>query len=562
MRRIQNELKQSRFAPTLFLTPLIQRANHLENRSSESKDMESCERIKRQVALRVDWRVPSRYLLPIVVLFLLFLVSTGRAQAQANCNGVSDDPQGTVTWVPQWCQEFNTATGSPDTTVWSFDLGNGSFGNKEVETYCGPPGYSGNPSNCPTTFSTSTSNAYLDGNGHLVIRVINNSGTWFSARMKTQGLQNFQYGRIESSIQLPDTTNQGLWPAFWSLGSNIATVPWPACGEVDFMENWSPQVNNGPGPTGNKTTLHTTATAGNGTGALYSFPPGQQADTNYHTYGTIWSANMMQFYVDDPTKPFLIKTPSDLFSADTWPFNAQLFLILNVAVGGTLGGSTTNTPSPDQMLVDYVRQYQPSAAVSAPVMETPTAISVKAGAVTDNVSTFAPTLASGTGYVYFSCSTNAPKASCAITTSDPLNTYVVNSNAGGPERVTVTVMTTVNAATSSFIPTNLPFNPKMPICFLISFAGILGLMVMAHAQRSRRNPWLLNCAVIAGLLLMGAGTPSCGGGGNNAPTTTPGNNGTSPGTYSVTVYAFTESNASDGSNSHADASVAIPLTVN
>jgi beta-glucanase (GH16 family) len=130
-------------------------------------------------------------------------------------------------------------------------------------------------------------------------------GTWFSARMKTQGLQNFQYGRIESSIQLPDTTNQGLWPAFWSLGSNIATVKWPACGEVDFMENWSPQVNNGPGPAANKTTLHTIATAGNGTGALYSFPPGQQADTNYHTYGTIWSANMMQFYVDDPSKPFL-----------------------------------------------------------------------------------------------------------------------------------------------------------------------------------------------------------------------------------------------------------------
>jgi hypothetical protein len=197
--------------------------------------------------------VPSRYLLPVIV---LFLACTGQAHAQANCTGVSNDPQGAVTWVPQWCQEFNAATGSPDTTVWSFDLGNGGFGNKEVETYCGPPGYSGNPSNCPTTFSTSTSNAYLDGNGHLVIQVINNSGTWFSARMKTQGLQNFQYGRIESSIQLPDTTNQGLWPAFWSLGSNIATVPWPGCGEVDFMENWSPQVNNGPGPAANKTTLH------------------------------------------------------------------------------------------------------------------------------------------------------------------------------------------------------------------------------------------------------------------------------------------------------------------
>jgi beta-glucanase (GH16 family) len=466
-----------------------------------------------------------------------------------------------VTWVPQWCEEFSGTVGSPDTTVWSFDLGNAGFGNKEVETYCGPPGYSGNPSNCPTTFSTSTSTAYLDGNGHLVIQVMNNSGTWFSARMKTQGLQNFQYGRIESSIQLPDTTNQGLWPAFWSLGSNIATVPWPACGEVDFMENWSPQVNNGPGPAANKTTLHTTATGGIGTGGLYSFPPGQQADTSYHTYGTIWSANMMQFYVDDPAKPFLIKTPGDLSSADTWPFNAQIFLLLNVAVGGTLGGSPANTPSPDQMLVDYVRQYQPSVPVSAPAMGTPSPISVKAGAVIGNASTLTPTLAPGTGYVYFSCATNAPKANCAITTTDPLNTYVVNSSAGAPENVTVTVTTTTNAA-ATFVPSSPLFTPKVPTWLPIAIVGLLGLIAMAHVQRSRRNAWILDCTLIGALLLMGAGTPSCGGGGNSAPITTTGNNGTSPGTYSVNVYAFTESNTSDGSNGHADASVAISLTVN
>src|ERR1700739_1925518 len=162
--------------------------------------------------IRTDWRFPSRCLLAI---FVLFLAGAGRVAAQPGCSGVSNDTQGAVTWVPQWCQEFNAATpGSPDTTVWSFDLGNSGFGNNEVETYCGPPGYSGNPSNCPSTFSTSTSNAYLDGSGHLVIQAINSGGIWYSARMKTQGFENFQYGRIEASIQLPDTTNQGLWPAF------------------------------------------------------------------------------------------------------------------------------------------------------------------------------------------------------------------------------------------------------------------------------------------------------------------------------------------------------------
>ncbi|MCU1305068.1 MAG: hypothetical protein JWQ87_5352 [Candidatus Sulfotelmatobacter sp.] len=514
------------------------------------------------MTIRVDSHLLCKCLLAVATIVFL----TARSSSAQSCNGVTSSTTGSVTWNPQWCQEFNATTpASPDITVWSFDLGNGGFGNSEVETYCGPPGYPGNPINCPSSLLPSTSNAYLDGAGHLIIQVINNSGTWFSARMKTQGLQNFQYGRIESSILLPDTTNPGLWPAFWSLGSNIATVKWPACGEVDFMENWSPQVNSGPGPAGNKTTLHTTATGGNGTGALYTFPPGQQANTNYHTYGTIWSANMMQFYVDDPTKPFLIKTPSDLSSGDTWPFNAQQFLILNVAVGGTLGGSTTNTPSPDQMLVDYVRQYQPSAGVGAPVLGTPPppAISVKAGAVTGNATIFAPTLASGTGYVYFSCSTNAPKASCAITTSDPLNPYVVNSSAAPAENVTVTVMTMVNAASANSIPPAFIFETKTQVWLPLVIAGFLLSMTSAHFQRKRSRAWLCDCTLIAALILMGAGTPSCGGGGGSTPVVTPtGNNGTTPGTYSVTAYAFTESNTSNGSNSNADASVAIPLTVN
>src|SRR5258708_29214474 len=96
------------------------------------------------MSIRMDcrsvWR--SRCVLLIVV---LFLAGAGRANAQASCIGVSNDTQGAVTWVPQWCQEFNATTaGPPDTTVWSFDLGNSGFGNNELETYCGPPGYSGN----------------------------------------------------------------------------------------------------------------------------------------------------------------------------------------------------------------------------------------------------------------------------------------------------------------------------------------------------------------------------------------------------------------------------------
>jgi len=502
----------------------------------------------------------SRGLLLIAV---LFLVGAGRAHAQASCSGVPNNPQGAVTWVPQWCEEFNAGTaGPPDVTVWAFDLGNGGFGNNEIETYCGPPGYSGNPSDCPTTFSTSTSNAYVDGGGHLVIQAIDTpnsansippafffnpktrvwlpvamvgfvvsavvapvarrrtrtrlhafalvsaltlmgatagscggggggsstspppGSTWFSARMKTEGLQNFQYGRVEASIQLPNTTNQGLWPAFWSLGSDINSIPWPACGEVDLMEVWSTQVYNGPGPAGNRTTIHTALTGGDGLqpNGAFTFPAGQANDTAFHMYGTIWSANMMQFYIDNPLQPYYIATASNLASGDTWAFNAQLFLVTNIAVGGTLGGTpSSSTPSPGVMMLDYVRQYQPSAAVPAPVMGTPnpTSISVAAGATTGNTSTVTPALTPATGYDYFSCSTNAPNASCTINTNDPLNPYVANSSANPAETVTVSVST--------------------------------------------------------------SGTPA--------------------GNYTLTIYAFTESNSSNGANSNADTSVVIPLTV-
>ena len=131
------------------------------------------------MSIRMSWGLVcrSRFLLAVMI---LFFAGALRAQVPTGgCNGVSNDPQGAVTWIPQWCQEFTSATSgtpeSPDTTVWSFDLGNGGFGNNEIETYCGPPGYSGNPSDCPTAFSASTSNAYLDGNGHLIIQAINST---------------------------------------------------------------------------------------------------------------------------------------------------------------------------------------------------------------------------------------------------------------------------------------------------------------------------------------------------------------------------------------------------
>jgi beta-glucanase (GH16 family) len=288
----------------------------------------------------------------------MVFASGGGGGGTGACSGVSNITVGGTTYTPSWCQEFTGSAGPPSTTAWNFDLGNnGGWGNGEAEVYCGPPGYPNNPSQCPTTFSTSTAPVYIDGNGHLVIQPRNVGGTWISGRMNTEGIQNFEYGILEASIELPNTTNQGLWPAFWTLGSDITTVPWPNCGEADIMENWSPQVDGGAGTTGNNSTVHTALTGGDGVGGRYTFPSGQATDTAFHTYGIVWTPNEMQFFVDNASAPFFTVTPSSLPSGDTWPFNADLFALLNVAIGGTLGGSTSGLSNPGPMTVDYVRYY-------------------------------------------------------------------------------------------------------------------------------------------------------------------------------------------------------------
>jgi beta-glucanase (GH16 family) len=507
----------------------------------------------------------SIFLLAIVVL-VLAVAGQANAQASAQCTnqGVGNSTTGSVTWTPQFCQEFNGAALTPiDTTVWNFDLGGGGWGNNEVEVYCGPPGYPMNPTICPNSLTTSN-NAYIDGSGHLVIQAINNGGTWLSTRMKTQNLESFTYGRIEANIQLPDTTSQGLWPAFWSLGTNITTVNWPTCGEDDFMEVWSPTLG-GAGTGGNISTIHTKDTDGAGVQTnkhTFTFPSGMANNTRLHKYGVIWSANMVQHYVDDPIHPFYIATISDLGNGDLWPFNSNSFILLNLAVGGNLGGSTTGLASPTQpYLVDYVRRYTASAPVAPPVLPAPPSITVKAGDSSGvmNTSKFTPGLTSGTGFVFFSCATNAPKSSCSVGTSDPVSPFVVNSSpSGAAETVTVTVATTANAILPPFF-----FDPRIRIWIPVTVAGLLALLIAALALRAQGRVRRQLCGVGAVLILASVvAIAGCGGGSSMNPPPPPPNTGTPPGSYTVTVYAFTESNTSDGTNAHADANVAIPLTVN
>lgn len=258
-------------------------------------------------------------------------------------------PSGTLVWS----DEFNGETGTkaqPDPKVWSYDTGHSGFGNHELEHYC-PWGSSDTP--C----STAEPSAYVGGDGYLHIEARQSApGVYTSARLKSQGLFSFQYGRFEVRARVPEA--QGFWPAAWLLGNNITTVRWPACGEMDVLE----RVNAAKTPDWNEGSIHGIGFTGDtGLGKRVNFPVGQNA-AEWHTYGMIWKKGSVAYYVDDPAHPYVTYTTADMSSLPgaVWPFDdgQSSFILLNLAIGGDWPGApAADTPFPAEMLVDYVRIY-------------------------------------------------------------------------------------------------------------------------------------------------------------------------------------------------------------
>jgi beta-glucanase (GH16 family) len=267
-------------------------------------------------------------------------------------------PSGTLVWSDEFTSSSSTPA-EPNPATWTYDTGNNGFGNDELENYCA---WGSNTSPCSTTNPSEYVAAYPGTDGVLYIVAQQPSpGVYTSARLKTQGLFSFQYGRIEFRAMVPEA--QGFWPANWLLGNTIATINWPACGEMDVMERVNAEGYDGPGSLDwNEGSIHGTGFTGSSLGTQYLFPSGQTAGGEFHTYGMIWSPGSVSYYVDDPTSPYVTYTPSSLssLSGAVWPFDAGQanFILLNLAIGGTYPGSPdSSTPFPSQMLVDYVRVY-------------------------------------------------------------------------------------------------------------------------------------------------------------------------------------------------------------
>ena len=246
--------------------------------------------------------------------------------------------QNSTGWTLVWSDEFALPNGSvPDSSKWTNDLGAGGWGNSELEYY-----------------TARTNNARIE-NGQLVIEARQESylgSSYTSARLKTLGKVSWTYGRMEARIKIP--FGQGIWPAFWMLGTNIVPVGWPGCGEIDIMENIGRETNivhgtvHGPGYSG-----------GGGIGGPYSLPGNAPFSDDFHVYAVEWTTNQIKWFVDG--QQFFSITPASLPGGATWVFTQPQFILLNLAVGGQWPGNPDGTTTfPQRMTVDYVRVYAPT----------------------------------------------------------------------------------------------------------------------------------------------------------------------------------------------------------
>ena len=240
-----------------------------------------------------------------------------------------------------WNDEFNG--NSINGNNWTYDIGTGStqgligWGNNELQYYT------------QRSENVRIENFPQGGRG-LVIeahREVYQGSSYTSARLKTQGLQTFTYGRIEARIKLPVGT--GLWPAFWMLGANIEDVGWPICGEIDIMEY------RGNDPSTILGTIHF--------GNPYGYR-GQDFSRNsfaqdFHIFSLEWTPGELRWYVDGILYAIQRNWNSSLQGVNA-PFDRPFFLLINLAIGGNF---LPNPPSnanyfPQKLLVDWIRVYQ------------------------------------------------------------------------------------------------------------------------------------------------------------------------------------------------------------
>ena len=240
-----------------------------------------------------------------------------------------------------WSDEFDGS--ALNTDVWNIEVNGNGGGNQEKQYYTDRP-----------------ENLRVE-EGNLVIEARKeeyNNRKYTSARINSRNKKYFKYGKIEARIMFPK--GGGTWPAFWMMGNDYRQVGWPKCGEIDIIEH----VGNQPRMA--SFAVHTPNKNGSrgNNWSVRSYMDG--LEENYHIYGIEWleddfnGMDRIYFTIDGERLAMTQEEAEHVDDNYYWPFNKDYFIILNLAIGGTMGGNVDDAifASPVLMKVDWVRVWQ------------------------------------------------------------------------------------------------------------------------------------------------------------------------------------------------------------
>ena len=240
-------------------------------------------------------------------------------------------------WVLVWSDEFDEGT-QPDTSKWTYDIGNWGWGNNEPQYYT----------------ENRTENARIE-DGSLIIeaRKDDMGQPWTSARLTTRGKVSFLYGKIEFRAKVP--VADGTWAAGWFLGDAYRDeISWPYCGEIDVLECVGKEIDDETGNGINHASCHTRAYYFKQGNHISETIPVEKMNTEYHSYTIEWKPDGIKAFLDGEHYYTYDKVKDDL----EWPFKYPQNLIVNLAMGGGMGGAINPEIDRQQFILDYIRVYE------------------------------------------------------------------------------------------------------------------------------------------------------------------------------------------------------------
>ncbi|MBP5576467.1 MAG: glycoside hydrolase family 16 protein [Treponema sp.] len=232
-----------------------------------------------------------------------------------------------------WSDEFNGESECPDEGNWNWSEGAHGWGNSEAQNY-----------------TKERANSYVSKGSLKIVALKDAKGKWTSARLNSRWKKAFTYGYIEFRAKVP--VQKGSWPALWMMSDKAEYGQWPRSGEIDIMEHaastWQDKTYG---------TAHCKAGYG-GNPVKSEYIIVENIDKKWHTYGVRWTEDAITWYCDGEAFSEY-KNPHDAQkSENSWPFDKDFYVIINLAMGGSLGGSIPKELDFCQMEVDYVRWYQ------------------------------------------------------------------------------------------------------------------------------------------------------------------------------------------------------------